>query len=290
MKQLPPRLLMALLGAWWITSTTLSQADEATPVDQYKALVTEYNVATGSGVPLSDQERLQFVGRIYKHHFAVAVKFLELAEKYPDEPVAFDSLLRAVWQVNTTPWPVELVGEDPARSKAFELLQRDHIRSERLAALCQRVSYGFAAEYESFLRAVLANNPHAQVQAVATLSLGHYLHNRQQRLELCRQQRELADEFAELYGREYLETLLHQDPMSKEVEALLTQAAEKYAQVPLDGGETVGQRANVELFEIRHLSVGREAPEIEGVDQDGKPFKLSDYRGKVVLLDFWSYV
>jgi cytochrome oxidase Cu insertion factor (SCO1/SenC/PrrC family) len=24
------------------------------------------------------------------------------------------------------------------------------------------------------------------------------------------------------------------------------------------------------------------------VDQDGKKFKLSDYKGKVVLLDFWS--
>jgi cytochrome oxidase Cu insertion factor (SCO1/SenC/PrrC family) len=30
------------------------------------------------------------------------------------------------------------------------------------------------------------------------------------------------------------------------------------------------------------------APEIVGTDQDGKEFRLSDYRGKVVLLDFWS--
>jgi peroxiredoxin len=29
------------------------------------------------------------------------------------------------------------------------------------------------------------------------------------------------------------------------------------------------------------------APEIQGVDADGAAFKLSDYRGKVVLLDFW---
>ena len=32
------------------------------------------------------------------------------------------------------------------------------------------------------------------------------------------------------------------------------------------------------------------APEIEGVDQDGNKLRLSDYRGKVVLLDFWSQV
>jgi peroxiredoxin Q/BCP len=36
------------------------------------------------------------------------------------------------------------------------------------------------------------------------------------------------------------------------------------------------------------LAVGQEAPDIEGVDQDGQPLRLSDYRGKVVLLYFWS--
>ena len=34
--------------------------------------------------------------------------------------------------------------------------------------------------------------------------------------------------------------------------------------------------------------MGKEAPEIKGGDLDGKEFKLSDYRGKVVLLDFWG--
>lgn len=34
--------------------------------------------------------------------------------------------------------------------------------------------------------------------------------------------------------------------------------------------------------------VGQEAPEITGVDLDGVEFNLSDYRGKVVLLDFWG--
>ena len=35
--------------------------------------------------------------------------------------------------------------------------------------------------------------------------------------------------------------------------------------------------------------IGRKAPEIDGEDLDGIPFKLSDYRGKVVLLDFWGF-
>jgi thiol-disulfide isomerase/thioredoxin len=42
------------------------------------------------------------------------------------------------------------------------------------------------------------------------------------------------------------------------------------------------------LFEIRHLSLGKLAPEVEGYDLDNKPMKLSEYRGKVVLLVFWG--
>ena len=30
------------------------------------------------------------------------------------------------------------------------------------------------------------------------------------------------------------------------------------------------------------------APDIAGVDLDGVAFKLSDYKGEVVLLDFWG--
>jgi hypothetical protein len=36
------------------------------------------------------------------------------------------------------------------------------------------------------------------------------------------------------------------------------------------------------------LPVGRAAPEIAGADLDGVPLKLSDFRGQVVVLDFWA--
>jgi thiol-disulfide isomerase/thioredoxin len=35
-------------------------------------------------------------------------------------------------------------------------------------------------------------------------------------------------------------------------------------------------------------AIGNEAPNIDGFDADGKPMKLHDYRGKVVMLDFWA--
>ena len=51
---------------------------------------------------------------------------------------------------------------------------------------------------------------------------------------------------------------------------------------------TLGESAASELFEIRNLQVGMMAPEIEGADVHEKPMKLSDFRGKVILLDFWG--
>ena len=42
------------------------------------------------------------------------------------------------------------------------------------------------------------------------------------------------------------------------------------------------------LYEAKTLEPGLPAPEIEGEDLDGVRFKLSDYRGKVVLLDYWG--
>src|SRR5262245_34887004 len=126
-----------------MAATGAAQDKTATPAEQYKALLKEHLAAASSGRPLSDSERLEFIGAAYKRRFALAAKLLDLAEKYPSDPIALDALIQATWQVNGTPWPVELVGEDTARPRAFELIQRDHIRSDKLGPLCQRVSYGF---------------------------------------------------------------------------------------------------------------------------------------------------
>jgi hypothetical protein len=290
------RIAVSILVLMLLLSASAAAGDgqdkQPTPAEQYKALRKEYDRASGSGKPLNDAERLKFIGEVYKQRHALAKKFLELAEKHPSDPIALNALTQAVWQVNGTPWPVELVGEDAARGRAFELILRDHVRSDKLGPLCQRVSYGFCKEYETFLRAVLAKNPHKDVKAIARLSLGQFLNGRLQRVDLCKEQPKLAKEFAGLFGEKYLAELKRQDraKVFKEVEALLEQAAKKDGDVKHPWGGTVGERAKAALFEIRHLSVGKEAPDVEGEDQDGKRFKLSDYRGKVVLLDFWSHV
>jgi hypothetical protein len=57
------------------------------------------------------------------------------------------------------------------------------------------------------------------------------------------------------------------------------------------GGMVRGTLADLvdnELFAFENLRIGKVAPEVVGDDLDGVEFKLSDYRGKVVVIDFWG--
>ena len=80
---------------------------------------------------------------------------------------------------------------------------------------------------------------------------------------------------------------LDQCKVEAEREKLYETIVKSYADVKTVR-ESVVEPARRELFIIRHLSIGKVAPDIEGEDIEGVKFKLSDYRGKVVLLDFWG--
>ena len=205
MQQVSLGILVLVLGLGPGARGGETQDKPATPAAQYQALLKAYQGASSSGRVLSDEERREFVGRVYKRRNGLALKFVELAEKYPTDPVAVDALLQAVWQVNGTPWPAHLVSQDDASPRAFTLLRLDHIRSAKLGPTCERVSFGFRKEYETFLRAVLEKNPHKHVRAQACLGLAHFLNNRLQRLDLVTEQPGLAREFEDLFGKEYLE-------------------------------------------------------------------------------------
>ena len=55
-------------------------------------------------------------------------------------------------------------------------------------------------------------------------------------------------------------------------------------------GPTQAQSDETKAEAVKPLApeVGKVAPEIEAEDVFGATFKLSDYRGKVVVLDFWG--
>jgi len=57
---------------------------------------------------------------------------------------------------------------------------------------------------------------------------------------------------------------------------------------PKNEAPRLKELAERQLFALNHLSLGKEAPEIEAEGVDGKKFKLSDSRGKVCVLTFWA--
>lgn len=259
------------------------------PAEQYAAILKEFGEAANSNwKATTDEERQQAAARVEP----LPLKMLELAEANPGQPWILDALTHVVtfeyWLDNYSShagW-----GKDSPQARAIGILQRDHIRSKKLGETCKRVRYGFRQECETFLRAVLEKNPHREIQGQACLGLAVFLNGRLNRLDLLAGQPDLAQRYEGLYGKKYLDTLRHRDGAEAvaEVESVFEQAAEEYGDVELPYNEKIGEIAKKELFAIRHLAIGKEVAEIEGPDQDGIRFKLSDYRGKVVLLYLWQ--
>lgn len=72
-------------------------------------------------------------------------------------------------------------------------------------------------------------------------------------------------------------------------EKAFTQLAEKYGKLKLKQSSFAALAdAYLNPHPKDSLQIGKPAPEITGVDLDGNPMKVSDFRGKVVVLDFWG--
>jgi hypothetical protein len=261
----------------------------AMPAEQYQALLKEFQGAAAAYFQTTnDTERKTIVARVDK----ATVRLMDLVEQKPKEPFALEALTHVVtqeyWLNAHTSHPGW--GKESQQARAIALLLRDHLDSDKLGDTCKRVNFGFRQECETFLRTVLAKNPHREVQGQACLRLAQFLAGQVEKLDLMKEQPELARRYEDLFGKDYIEGLRQRDraKVMKEAEVLYELASEKYGDVKLPYNETVGEVASTDLFEIRHLAVGKVAPDLEGEGQDVRPFRLSDYRGKVVLLYFWS--
>jgi len=279
------RILVLVLSL----STAAPEEKPVAPVDQYQAMVKEFGQAANANWnATTDEERNRAATRIEP----LPLRLLELAEKNPEESWTLDALTQVItleyWLDNYSSHPGW--GKDSRQARAIAILLRDHVRSDKLGETCKRVQYGFRQDCETFLRTVIEKNPHRDVQGRASLGLAVFQQARLNRLDLLKDQPIVSKRYEGLYGKDYLDRLRKQDRAQAvaEVEAAFEQAAEKYGDVELPFGGSVGDNARTELFAMRHLAIGKEADEIEGPDQNGVRFKLSDYRGKVVLLYFWQ--
>jgi hypothetical protein len=269
-------ILMSLIASWFATfvptgragcqdaeKTTAparSESQPASPRARYKALVDRYEADEQRYVNAyraaeSDDER----ARIEKERPSrepTARAMVRLAEEAPGDPTAIDALR----------WAVAYV-EGPTARQALEMLIDGYAADPRLGAFPGALQDLREPEARDFLRLVLAKNPNPKTRAWACYVLAEL---RQQDGDAC----ETAESAQEHY---------------REAEALFTRVIRDF-----DGPlyRTIGPRlrplAERKLKELRTLSLGQPAPEIVGDDIDGQPMRLSDFKGRIVLLDFWG--
>jgi hypothetical protein len=135
----------------------------------------------------------------------------------------------------------------------FEKILKHHVQREELAAVFTGLGYDDASK--TFLATVAEESPHANVRGMA------------------------------LYAS--ASTIARNPDKSHEYAALLSRIVNEYPDLTYRGRNLAKSLAG-KLFAAQNLAIGKVAPEMEGVDVDGTPMKLSDFRGKVVVLDFWG--
>src|SRR5205814_8525950 len=74
-----------------------------------------------------------------------------------------------------------------------------------------------------------------------------------------------------------------------EARAMLEKIVAEYKGAKSSRGSDYSELADAALFEMDHLQIGKVAPDSESTEENGQKFKLSDYRGKVVVVDFWGH-
>jgi hypothetical protein len=182
---------------------------------------------------------------------AFTARFQEGAETYAGTKGAVPFL---VW--------VATRGERDARDGAIDTLATSHAESAEISDFIDFLGFasraGIPVEKVRGVAGVIAEkNPDPELKAAALYARA------QTYLGTGRDAKPVA-EFAEAYEKDLAKAL----------------------EVAPDS--LTAMRIHAPKFQATRLQIGMTVPDIEGEDLDGVPFKLSDYRGKVVVLDFWG--
>jgi tetratricopeptide (TPR) repeat protein len=251
-----------------------SEKPKATPAEQLRALQQELNKEQQSvfqelrkaGSPAAQQKIIQ--EKYFPLEAKYAPKLLELAEKYPEDPVAITALAQALQRI--------------PRAKAAE--------QKKLSERAEKVFQQAFAKDPSNKQWILLTQMLGRVDLPATVPmLRHMLEKSKQREVQGFACMALADHFKQETEKGDLAGNKTQgDQQAKQAEELYQRVVKEFNDIERYRGMTLGKLAKGDLEELRHLRIGMVAPQIKGDDVDEKKFQLTDYRGKVVLLDFWG--
>jgi thiol-disulfide isomerase/thioredoxin len=209
-----------------------------------------------------------------------AAALVSWADRYPKEPVAADLLATVVRHGRFT-------GD---AQKAANLLARDHLdlHGAQFNETAMQVALWPMPFAETWLRAYLDKSRNRQTRAQACLHLALY---KKWLLERATQEMDTGwiEQLETNFGKgstDYLKTL-DPDRLTNDAISLLDQFLAEFSDVELSGAR-LADTARPYHFELTKLAIGKASPEIEAEDLDGVPFRLTQYRGKVVLLTFWA--
>ena len=272
-----------------LVASAAASEDKPTAAAAYEALTKEYAAWEQAYAKLAraaktdeDREKL-YETRFAREHPPFVRRFLELAEQHPKDPISLEAFR---WVLAN-----DYGGADgPAvRTRVIALLTANHIASPALDSVFDNLVSLPSPAAEAFFRTVLEKSPHRVIQGRAGFALGRYLMNQAEVIRQLKLRPELAKNVEPYCGAELVKQLIAADPdkVAAQADTAFSRVAEQYPLVK-NGATTLGEQVKGELFELRHLAHGKVAPEIEGDDVEGRKLKLSDYRGKVVVLTFWG--
>jgi hypothetical protein len=319
MRRLLILIMLAALGSLITTYALAQEEKRPTPADEWREIQRNYSnkqqeffkAIQGAKTPEERQKVLQhqtdpkpFVERAIK-----------LAEANPDSPVAADALF----------WAVQMARGSGEGKKAEELLAKGFFAKATLSEMAAKVQRYRLLGANQLFDAVLArveaktddpaaaklllwinNNsmygPPSQASEKATKLLMDKFINDDALATVCQNLGNNTSDTATNQLRTVLEkssnkkvlasanfglgmNLKEKEETTKEAETLFEKVVKDYA----NDNAAVANLAKSELREMRLLGIGKTVPEIEGKDLQEKEFKISDYRGKVVLIDFWGF-
>lgn len=255
----PRGLVLLLLALWWAQGTARGQ-EQPPAVASSAELRSEYEELTKEF-----QEAQQAYFKAYAELQTEEQREAFLADEARNPSNRFAPRFRAL---------AERAGEDAVAASAMLWLLRSTLDAQTQQELVDRLLAGFLhapeiAELARFLE--LAERTLGRKPAVAALrTIRKRSEDPQGRLAAT-----LTLGIVQLGGKS--------PTVQSEGRSLLL---EVLSAAP---GTPSAARARGELFEFENLRIGMIAPDIEGLDSAGKPFKLSDYRGQVVVIDFWGF-
>lgn len=208
-------------------------------------------------------------------------RVLEYVDKNPNADDVLDAYI----------WLLQMNAPQAAKNRAVEGLGKANLDDPRLANVAGTLSRNYSPATTKLLRSMVGQSKNKAVQASAALALGQNLKNRAGIAQGLKDKSAAEiKSYESFYGVDAIHEMQSTDPAQyvAEAEKLLDRVVKEF---PTEKGprDLLAKSAKAELFEMRNLAIGKAVPDIEQEDMDGVKFKLSDYRGKVVVIDFWGH-